>query len=843
MSAQKKEKVSGQRLVQQSLENKYFESFNFYFAKPINEIVSGSKTSHAILFRDYNFYDNRHESMRRWYTTPESVLRLNNYADFFEEIKKQYYAYITSKEAMSTLSNRLYVIHHLKHNNNKSEQSNRANSRRMSIPTNPLTQNILKNLDQPSHISIDYVDPSASESVPGNSQLSLNMNNVERISYGSDVHDIYSPKFSSRANSRDSISRLEASPIAVGRKGNSSGIDELASENTSPLLVREKIGEPYSALKYYQKMRREALSIEEVYKKNEAFKENENLKHKQNIACESTKSREKVPSRADGWKRYEFADSQVAIKTKSPMIEGNPHILGIGSEVLHSSGGYDNDEKLFSSVKDKFKSMRVTQNTQKREPAVIGGPTNAFKKKLKAEENSSQGILATAKTPSINISDLLVRSQAVAKTPMASHGPLAKQMVPKLELQNLRKLEDEDSCHSGSPQNRSTFRNKDANNKSKSGKRKVKKVKTDRGSKRSPTGLGPISRQPDYFTKKGTNSGGFPDLRRIPGSSEKVFPATARQAPNESITSYIRKLLKQKREDEDNQANHNHIENLFHRDRLAPLMTKKPDLILQTQPETNRPLIRDGLFTSSSKYLTLKKKIQSSKGGSSSKGKLAEFSTEVKDKASVRHSNTGSQKDGVLLNSAKGKQKIIIPTLNLNAESKNSLYGSIKIDGNFLRATQSNLARKLEQIHALRREGTYQKSPAVKSSRVEKPNLIDKPLLTERTAEKVAPSTDRKSPPAQLNYFSNLKKMATVFEEYSCSGWLNTERDRKKSQPKLSPEKKKLKKKKTIPKNSSAGNLVLTSMPTFSVKDFQNSAAKTSRPLLKGVKIPTALIK
>ena len=106
-STQPSRRVLCDRLIRESLENKYFESFNFYFAKPVNEILANSRVSQTILFKDYAFLDNRHESMRRWYTTPESVLRLNNYADFFAEIDKKYYAYITSHDTMKIMRHRM----------------------------------------------------------------------------------------------------------------------------------------------------------------------------------------------------------------------------------------------------------------------------------------------------------------------------------------------------------------------------------------------------------------------------------------------------------------------------------------------------------------------------------------------------------------------------------------------------------------------------------------------------------------------------------------------------------------------------------------------------------------
>ena len=55
---------------------KYFESFNFYFSKPLNEILVNVMTSHAILYKDCIFYDEINEFMKRPYGPEESVPRI-----------------------------------------------------------------------------------------------------------------------------------------------------------------------------------------------------------------------------------------------------------------------------------------------------------------------------------------------------------------------------------------------------------------------------------------------------------------------------------------------------------------------------------------------------------------------------------------------------------------------------------------------------------------------------------------------------------------------------------------------------------------------------------------------
>lgn len=51
--------------------NKYFHTFNFYFSKPITEIIADVELPHVSLFKDYLYYDDEREFLRRSYTTSE----------------------------------------------------------------------------------------------------------------------------------------------------------------------------------------------------------------------------------------------------------------------------------------------------------------------------------------------------------------------------------------------------------------------------------------------------------------------------------------------------------------------------------------------------------------------------------------------------------------------------------------------------------------------------------------------------------------------------------------------------------------------------------------------------
>lgn len=46
---------------------RYFEAFNFYFAKPISEILANVSADHVILFKDFLFYNDDNDYLKRYY--------------------------------------------------------------------------------------------------------------------------------------------------------------------------------------------------------------------------------------------------------------------------------------------------------------------------------------------------------------------------------------------------------------------------------------------------------------------------------------------------------------------------------------------------------------------------------------------------------------------------------------------------------------------------------------------------------------------------------------------------------------------------------------------------------
>ena len=64
---------------------KYFETFNFYFAKPINEILANVVVSHVIFFKDMIFMLDENEYLKRFYRFDEVQPRMAILTEFYEE--------------------------------------------------------------------------------------------------------------------------------------------------------------------------------------------------------------------------------------------------------------------------------------------------------------------------------------------------------------------------------------------------------------------------------------------------------------------------------------------------------------------------------------------------------------------------------------------------------------------------------------------------------------------------------------------------------------------------------------------------------------------------------------
>ena len=74
-----------QKRSEEIIRNKYFNAFNFYFSKPINELLANCNTPEVILFKDFLYYDDDREFCKRYYQSHELPNKMNTLTTFYAE--------------------------------------------------------------------------------------------------------------------------------------------------------------------------------------------------------------------------------------------------------------------------------------------------------------------------------------------------------------------------------------------------------------------------------------------------------------------------------------------------------------------------------------------------------------------------------------------------------------------------------------------------------------------------------------------------------------------------------------------------------------------------------------
>ncbi|CAD8169347.1 unnamed protein product [Paramecium octaurelia] len=150
---------STKQLILDKLQTKYFEAFNFYFAKPINEILSQiTSTPHVIYYKDYLILDEQQEYMKRQYKQDEVKPRLDILTEFYVTNYKDVHPYLLIVDQHQLMIKRNKRIDKLYYQRvQQSQHSNKSNNQ-------IVINNVL------------------------NSKLSSN----SQISYETEQHDIYS---------------------------------------------------------------------------------------------------------------------------------------------------------------------------------------------------------------------------------------------------------------------------------------------------------------------------------------------------------------------------------------------------------------------------------------------------------------------------------------------------------------------------------------------------------------------------------------------------------------------------------------------------------------------------
>ena len=198
---------------------KYFEDFNFYFAKSVNEILSNIHSSDELWFKDYVIYDSKEEIMRRYYNTQESDIRLSNYAAYYAELEDYLIPHHELHFQRKLLFKRRKRKYKLKSRQFELSRINPTPNRMKRRP------GLLDRLDKKTMYLEDVNVSNTMTIVQNESSFKLDTNYRLEFIRGlefNEVHDIYNPVFSSEDES--SPVRPTVTTIAIDQEIGSSDI-------------------------------------------------------------------------------------------------------------------------------------------------------------------------------------------------------------------------------------------------------------------------------------------------------------------------------------------------------------------------------------------------------------------------------------------------------------------------------------------------------------------------------------------------------------------------------------------------------------------------------------------
>ncbi|CAK94172.1 unnamed protein product (macronuclear) [Paramecium tetraurelia] len=157
-------KQSSQQLIFEKLQIKYFEAFNFYFAKPINEILSQiANTPHVIYYKDYVILDEQQEYMKRYYKKEEVKPRLDILIDFYVTNYKEAHPYLLVVESHTLMAKRNKKIDKLYYQ--RMQESENSNKSQNPVVVNNVLNSKLSSKSQISYETVEH-DIYSSEDQP-----------------------------------------------------------------------------------------------------------------------------------------------------------------------------------------------------------------------------------------------------------------------------------------------------------------------------------------------------------------------------------------------------------------------------------------------------------------------------------------------------------------------------------------------------------------------------------------------------------------------------------------------------------------------------------------------------
>lgn len=195
--------IKGRGWVSETIRREYDSAFYFYFAKPIDSIVRGDQCPQTIQYKDNLYWDQDGEIMRRFYTIPETEVRLRNYISSYEEIYERYPPNLCVVKAFKLLLKRskrfLNQIRREQEEVNLKKEAVKSRRRRAAMDC------ILPGLMKPNiyltskdfTATFDKTLQSSVHAAQFRNDLSEN-DILAKISFETTVHDIYKPEYSSK---------------------------------------------------------------------------------------------------------------------------------------------------------------------------------------------------------------------------------------------------------------------------------------------------------------------------------------------------------------------------------------------------------------------------------------------------------------------------------------------------------------------------------------------------------------------------------------------------------------------------------------------------------------------
>ena len=207
--------------------NKYFEPFNFYFSKHINELIADIALPHVILYKDFLYFDDDDEFLKRYYTFQEACPRINSLSKFYFEAEGNIYKPNLVVHDQHKLMLKRYDRHQnliltkLRNlQNNNTQRPARAHIEPMDLKilkksdnhtscedsSKYQTQSPINNHERPNEQSGDQI-------AQGSFQRMLDAHqDMEQMSFESKEHNVYDPTSSSSgANERHSQKEQQSS--------------------------------------------------------------------------------------------------------------------------------------------------------------------------------------------------------------------------------------------------------------------------------------------------------------------------------------------------------------------------------------------------------------------------------------------------------------------------------------------------------------------------------------------------------------------------------------------------------------------------------------------------------